>query len=714
MKRLIVFNIYLFASQALFANSIEKGFEALRVHNYFKARELFVKLQRTKNYSISSFGLATIYYRTDNPFHQLDSAYVQINRAKEGFAQLKPKSQEKIKPFVSEKAIDSLRQLISTAFYTKTLNEPSIKGLQNFIDSNNWSKEITTAVYKRDSLIYNQLQLDNSSSSYKDFLSKYPNSSFYEVVLNDYQLAQFQESTPNGTAGEFALFIEKFPENKFKDVAEDRLFQLVTKENTIQALEVFISTHPQNRNIDTAWERLYQLSVYDYTAENIEKFIAKYPDYPNLEKIQLDLSFIGFELLPFKNQSKFGFMDSNGRERISAIYNSVAPFKEGLALVSKNGKYGYINKNGEIVVDLIYSNGNDFEQGRAIVERFDRYGIIDRTGTVIIQPEFEDLGSISEGYVYGKKDSLYTYYNTSGKQIFPEIYTEAFSFQNGMAKVEIGGNQAYINNTGKYVIYPAFEEIEFFTDSLIIFGKGELYGLMKRNLQIVIPNKYDKIGKLSEGLALVVLDGKIGYINALGEEVIAPIYDEIPNYMARSTFKEGVAIVSKNGQVGIINSKGKEVVPFKNENIGDWSDLIAVKRKNRWGYINRANVVVIPITYDFAESFKGDLAIVQEYSLSGVIDKSGKKVLETGYNMVEILNNQFIIANNGALFGLFDRTGKEILPMVYTSITNYNEDLLMLQNSESIKFFLTKENKLIDFNMDVDDDSISTDENASE
>src|SRR5690606_10121091 len=153
-------------------------------------------------------------------------------------------------------------------------------------------------------------------------------------------------------------------------------------------------------------------------------------------------------------------------------------------------------------------------------------------------------------------------------------FTEAFSFSKGLAKVEEKGLQAYIDNQGEYVVFPAFEEIEFFTDSLLVFSDGEMYGLMKRSCQIVVPAKYDQIGKLSEGLAVVVYDGDLGYINSKGEEVIAPQYDLIPNFMERSSFKKGVAIVAKNNNFGIINTKGKEVIPLKNEDVGKWSDLI--------------------------------------------------------------------------------------------------------------------------------------------
>ena len=63
------------------ANKITKGFEALQEFNYFEAKKLFTKSLK-KYPAPASFGLATIYYRKDNPFHSLDSAYKYIGIAK--------------------------------------------------------------------------------------------------------------------------------------------------------------------------------------------------------------------------------------------------------------------------------------------------------------------------------------------------------------------------------------------------------------------------------------------------------------------------------------------------------------------------------------------------------------------------------------------------------------------------------------------------------
>lgn len=683
----LLFICFIMNASNSFGGKIDKGFEKLAIYDYFAAKKYFTKSLKKKT-SPAAFGLATIYSRNDNPFYSLDSAYKYVNQANDFYPELKEAFVIKYAVYgYSKSAIDSLKQLISTGFFKKIVEMNVVSEYQRFIEMHPFANEFKTAVFKRDSLAFSIAKSSNNSRAFQSFSESYPTSEF-AVEANDYLMkAQYAETTTPGTLSSYELFLAAYPKNKYRDEAEDKVYQMVTKPNTIESLDKFIENYPANRNVNAAWGRLYQLNVFEYSAENISKFSEKYPDYPFLADLQFDLTQIDNVLFPFETNGKFGFMDAAGKVVIDPKYESVAPFKEGLALVSQKNKFGFINKKGELVIDCDYDSGLDFEKGRAIVEKSDRFGMIDRTGVVLIQTDFKDLGNLSENLIYGLKDSLYGYYNSLGHQVVGERFTEAFSFSNGLAKVEEKGLQAYINEKGKYVVHPAFKEIDFYNDSLLIYSDGESYGLMKRTCEIVVPNKYEAIGKPSEGLAIFVLDEYLGYLNERGEVVIPAVYDLIPNYLEKCQFNEGAAVVSKDDFYGIINSKGKEIIPFKYDNLGDWSELIAANKKGKWGYINRANAMIVNPIYDWAESFKNGVGLVEQTSLSGAINAKGEKIVETAYNNVELVNKSFLIVNNGALFGLTSVKGETLLPMIYQSMRVYDENYLILENTEGISYF---------------------------
>ncbi len=154
--------------------------------------------------------------------------------------------------------------------------------------------------------------------------------------------------------------------------------------------------------------------------------------------------------------------------------------------------------------------------------------------------------------------------------------------------------------------------------------------------------------------------------------------------------------MAKNGSYGVINTKGKDIIPLKNEGIGAWGELTAVKRKGKWGFINRANQLVIPATYDFAESFVGNIALVQEMSLYGVVDKTGNKIVETGYNNIELVKgSNFLIINNGALYGVMSPKGEVVVPLIYRNIRIFEENLLILTDKNGISYYDCSKKQLL-------------------
>ncbi|MFR6236861.1 MAG: WG repeat-containing protein [Parabacteroides distasonis] len=76
-------------------------------------------------------------------------------------------------------------------------------------------------------------------------------------------------------------------------------------------------------------------------------------------------------------------------------------------------------------------------------------------------------------------------------------------------------------------------------------------------------------------------------------------------YESAFRFEEGLAMVKKNGRYGFIDKYGKEVIPLIYENIPySFSDGLAkVKREGKWGYVNNQGEEVVACLYDDIASF---------------------------------------------------------------------------------------------------------------
>ena len=244
MFRLLLICVVFFASTVpVTAGKIERAFYALEDYNYFKAKGLFEKSIK-RNASPASYGLATIYYRTDNPFHSLDSAYKYIIIAEREYGQLKDKKKESYKKFSFDYLhIAELQRKISTGFYLLAKKIHTEDAYQEFIDKHPWSIEYHTAIFRRDSLAYDHAKGLNTSTAFAYFMDKYPESVFLPQATADFSRSQYQEYTITKTLISYVEFLKKCPDNPYTNDAENRIYEIVTESNTVLSFEKFIQTN---------------------------------------------------------------------------------------------------------------------------------------------------------------------------------------------------------------------------------------------------------------------------------------------------------------------------------------------------------------------------------------------------------------------------------------------------------------------------------------
>ncbi|MDR2138593.1 MAG: WG repeat-containing protein [Tannerella sp.] len=106
----------------------------------------------------------------------------------------------------------------------------------------------------------------------------------------------------------------------------------------------------------------------------------------------------------------------------------------------------------------------------------------------------------------------------------------------------------------------------------------------------------------------------------------------------------------------------------------DGTDPIPAERNGKWGYINRAGKVVIPLKYDRATDFSGGEALVRLNGQSFFIDRTGR---ETGprYDRIgEFSTDGVAIVRSDTKAVFVYRSGKEIGPW-YENIGEFSADV---------------------------------------
>ena len=282
------------------------------------------------------------------------------------------------------------------------------------------------------------------------------------------------------------------------------------------------------------------------------------------------------------------------------------------------------------VIPFEFDSAFDFSEGLAVVRRGDKFGYIDKTGGVVI----------------------------------PFIYDFASPFYGGSALVEVGnwvsegdergelrsvfdGERFSIDKSGART-EPA--DIDFDgMERIIVNGK---MGFVNESGIEVVPPIYDWAGDFSDGLAEIQLDGKWGFIDKSGDPVVPPKYDEI----SWAGFTDGLVAVAVDGKWGFVDLTGAEIVTPKYDDVGAFSEgfaQVGILYENsdlHRGFIDRTGKEIVPLIYDLVQDFSEGLAAVSRSVEITVETQEGNHT------------------DTRARWGFVDTTGREVIPPKYDEI----------------------------------------------
>lgn len=685
IHHILLLSLLGFLSPAAYAGKIKKGFEALELHDYFKAKKKFSGGLKY-NTSPAAYGLALIYSMDNNPFYSKDSAYLYLELSEKTYATSKQKRRVKWAHYGwSVEGILKLRREIEDLFYLEVRLNNTVTGYTTFIEEHPRASQVSAVIITRDSMVFFNAVNQNTALAYGNFVRDYPNSVFMEMAQDNYFDAQFAEITGDGSLASFLAFIELNPDSPMVHFAEQEVFNIVTAPNTVEAYDVFIRTYPANQFIDSAWSELYQVYLFDYTDTALITFKQEYPDFPYMTRVDEEIELIKLPVFPNMISGKYGFINREGLQVIPAVYQEVMPFNEGLAVVASEGKYGVIDRKGATQIPFDYDAISDFINGIAIVEKEGKMGLIQRNGHLVLKCEFEDLGMISDGLIYGSTGGKYGYYDAMGRERIMQKYDDAFDFNEGIAKVEIYGLQAFIDIYDIFVAQPAYSEIELFSDSLFVFKDDELIGLMDRLAKVVVPAKYDEIGPLHNGMAIAAIDGEVVYLNEFGEIIIQDDFQVYPNFISSGEFLDGQAIAMKDLKYGRIDIKGNTVTSFKYDNLGRGEAIFPFEEDGFWGMLDRSGKTVVSPQYTDLK-IVNTLLIAENKDGAGVMSLSGNIIVPFEFDQVEILSEGLYVVQIEETYGIF-KDGALVTSIIYNSIGRFGEDFVFLSEPGKLSYY---------------------------
>lgn len=355
-----------------------------------------------------------------------------------------------------------------------------------------------------------------------------------------------------------------------------------------------------------------------------------------------------------------GIIDTSGNILLPLKYSQISTWNKNLYLVKDGKKMGLVNHSGKIVLPIIYSHVSKLNCfGKALIAQGGKatsnekktymanakYGIIDNNGNVLITPKYNGLyefsydGAKHKVYYEGKR-LAFSYHYTADTLITDCRYL-GFS-KNGLSIYDAGvmdenGKEILKQGLYSFVMQPQSNMIRYYIikkeETLCGYhnlstGNGMQVHKINSNINGITYWTHgdfigdiapvngttwsfiDKTGKtLRTGYSLLKHSQQTGLWAAKNEANTWDVFDDSNNDVAplsgyedlKFPVNEGDAeifSVMKNGKYGCITRSGETKVPFEYDDaFGNTFDMVAVKKENKWGFVDTNNNCIIPTEY---------------------------------------------------------------------------------------------------------------------
>ncbi|WP_375492617.1 WG repeat-containing protein [uncultured Nostoc sp.] len=287
----------------------------------------------------------------------------------------------------------------------------------------------------------------------------------------------------------------------------------------------------------------------------------------------------------------------------------------------------------------------------------------------------------------GSGSQKYGFIDKNGKEVIPvqfDINGSSLDLGNIWADINFGE----ISTSGVYG----------FSEGLAMVEIGGKIGYIDRTAKIIINPQFENGRQFIDGLAPVKIGKKWGYIQKDGKFIINPQFDKA------GYFKEGLAPVALGDspdklKYGFIDKDGKFVVSPQYKNAFHFSEgLAAVEigdEKPKWGFIDKTGKIAINPQFSTVLPFSEGLAAIEQTTDNsdsgllrvGFINKTGQIVISPQFSTpidisplldhvrTYLFSEGLAAVNIEGKYGYIDKTGKLIINPQFDSANRFSEDL---------------------------------------
>lgn len=426
--------------------------------------------------------------------------------------------------------------------------------------------------------------------------------------------------------------------------------------------------------------------------------------------------------LMYATNEKVGVIDKEGNEVIEAIYSSIYipnQAKDVFICFTDDENYQVLNSKGkdlftdyQSVYPIVISDTTlEMEKNVLSYEKDGKYGLIDYSGKELTKAIYDSVSSLTNkpGCILVKRDGLYGVIDSKGNTVIEAKYNtikgdEYSSEAEGYTKTgyiisektDTGIIYGYINYEGKMLIEPKYESItrclEYEDDDIyLVFMNNGKKGVIK-NKKTIIKAKYQSIRYYNVADIFVVnKNGKYGFYNNSGDEILEPIYTEYSlagNYIS---VKKDDSMMLYDTHGNLINTNNyKSIIETSNP-----SYFIATDDSNYYSIISKDMQIennYTNITYAFDNFF----IFTTEEGKSGVLNIYSGIEVEAEYDYIIVLEDaKALEARKDNIVDIYSEKFEKVLTMEDAIVEKVSDKYFSIY-SDTEKQYVDNTGKLVE------------------
>tara|TARA_R110002074_G_scaffold75130_5_gene171925 strand:- start:514 stop:2097 length:1584 start_codon:yes stop_codon:yes gene_type:complete len=421
-------------------------------------------------------------------------------------------------------------------------------------------------------------------------------------------------------------------------------------------------------------------------ADNDLAFLdANYEPFTNIEGASL-YQFLEPWII-IKNNEKFGALHEYGEQVLPATYDEIQSYYT--LLLGRKGEEYFVYDRGKRATSSIgnFSSARIARNGQVIAKNSD--GSYSLPLSEDPDHKFISLTDPSTDVIVAKEASGFGLINTEGKYILKPVIDELTHLEENYFYAKNSNEYLLINalSTSADIRYNSFHRISIENEVMVEYIHGKLRRIMKNDGILLDIVGMDSVRKSGDFFNVHFRDGTTGLLNKEGQ------WEVKPNKTANGIFpgNEGAYGAQIGDGFGFINASGDTLIAPNFDQVSVFSEgMASVKLGTKWGYINHHQALVIPYEYSSAGAFKEGVAIVQAEGKYDLINNSGTSMIDGPLQRISRTSDGYYLLENNGLFGLAKPDGTIISHPVYEEIRREAKDKILVRKGD--KYGVIKEN----------------------